>query len=199
MSEAEETGGTVVELMLLEPEIVAWLEDYRPEDHGAGGRRAADRGMSRPNVYADGPWDMEAEKMQIRSLFVGLASGAKELGASMHELLPGSSGFNLHTHYAIEELFVVLAGRPTLRTPENEEQLEPGDVVCCPRGRDGMHTFANRTDRAGARARDLDRAVPRPGALPGAGQIRRGHAPSVRAGDGGRRPRSAGPVRAADR
>ena len=31
MSEPEETGGTVVELMLLEPEIVAWLEDYRPE------------------------------------------------------------------------------------------------------------------------------------------------------------------------
>jgi hypothetical protein len=30
MSESEETGGTVVELMLLEPEIVAWLEDYRP-------------------------------------------------------------------------------------------------------------------------------------------------------------------------
>ena len=31
MSEPEEKGGTVVELMLLEPEIVAWLEDYRPE------------------------------------------------------------------------------------------------------------------------------------------------------------------------
>ena len=31
MSEPEENGGTVVELMLLEPEIVAWLEDYRPQ------------------------------------------------------------------------------------------------------------------------------------------------------------------------
>lgn len=31
MSEPEKAGGTVVELMLLEPEIVAWLEDYRPE------------------------------------------------------------------------------------------------------------------------------------------------------------------------
>jgi len=31
MSEHEEPGGTVVELMLREPEIVAWLEDYRPE------------------------------------------------------------------------------------------------------------------------------------------------------------------------
>jgi len=31
MSEHEESGGTVVELLLREPEIVAWLEDYRPD------------------------------------------------------------------------------------------------------------------------------------------------------------------------
>lgn len=36
MSEPEESGGTVVELMLLEPEIVAWLEDYRPQPRQAG-------------------------------------------------------------------------------------------------------------------------------------------------------------------
>ena len=29
MSEREEQGGTVVELMLREPEIVAWLDDRR--------------------------------------------------------------------------------------------------------------------------------------------------------------------------
>jgi hypothetical protein len=29
MSEREETGGTVVELLLREPEIVAWLDDRR--------------------------------------------------------------------------------------------------------------------------------------------------------------------------
>ena len=27
---SEQTEGTVVELLLREPEIVAWLEDYRP-------------------------------------------------------------------------------------------------------------------------------------------------------------------------
>ena len=31
MSEREE-GGTVVELLLREPEIVAWLDDYRADD-----------------------------------------------------------------------------------------------------------------------------------------------------------------------
>ena len=102
--------------------------------------------MSRPNVYADGPYDMEAETMRIRSLFVAKAAGAKELGASVHELLPGSTGFHLHAHYGMEELFVVLGGRPTLRTGAGEEQLEPGDVVSMPRGLEGLHTFANRTD-----------------------------------------------------
>lgn len=31
MSDRKDSGATVVELMLREPEIVAWLEDYRPE------------------------------------------------------------------------------------------------------------------------------------------------------------------------
>ena len=36
MSEHEEARGNVVELLLREPEIVAWLEDYRPEPDEAG-------------------------------------------------------------------------------------------------------------------------------------------------------------------
>jgi len=31
MNEEEERRGSVVELLLREPEIVAWLEDYRPQ------------------------------------------------------------------------------------------------------------------------------------------------------------------------
>jgi uncharacterized cupin superfamily protein len=102
--------------------------------------------MSRPNVFAEGSWDRESQQMKIRSQFVGKAAGAKELGASVHELLPGSTGFNLHAHYGMEELFVVLSGTPTLRTADSEEQLAPGDVVSCPRGIEGLHTFTNPTE-----------------------------------------------------
>ena len=102
--------------------------------------------MSRLNVYADEPWDVRAEKMRIRSRLLALPLGAEELGASLHELEPGSTGFNLHAHYGMEELFVVLSGRPTLRTGSGEEQLEPGDVVFCPRGPEGLHTFTNPTE-----------------------------------------------------
>lgn len=57
--------------------------------------------MSRPNVFADGPWDVHEEEMQINGQLVGKAAGAKELGMSVYDLLPGSSGFNLHFHNGI--------------------------------------------------------------------------------------------------
>jgi len=102
--------------------------------------------MSRLNVYADEPWDGTAEKMRIRTRFLGIPLGAKELGASVHELLPGSTGFHLHAHYGMEELFFVLSGTPTLRTGAGAEPLSPGDAVFCPRGLDGLHTFTNPTE-----------------------------------------------------
>jgi uncharacterized cupin superfamily protein len=97
-------------------------------------------------VFDDERWDREAEQMQVRSRFVGKHAGAERLGASVHELQPGARGFNLHAHYGMEELFVVLSGRPTLRDGTTEEELSPGDVVSCLPGLRGLHTFVNRTD-----------------------------------------------------
>jgi uncharacterized cupin superfamily protein len=37
-------------------------------------------------------------------------------------------------------------GRPTLRTPEGERDLDEGDVVAFPRGDAGLHQVSNRTD-----------------------------------------------------
>jgi uncharacterized cupin superfamily protein len=103
--------------------------------------------VSRENVFDDdGSWDIDAEKMQVRGRMVGKRSGTEALGMTVYELAPGASGFNLHAHYGMEELFVVLAGTPTLRTGDGEEQLQPGEVVSCLPGLRGLHTFANRSD-----------------------------------------------------
>jgi uncharacterized cupin superfamily protein len=103
--------------------------------------------MSTPNVFRDGDWDMEREQMGVRGRSVAKPAGANELAATLYELAPGASGFHLHAHYGLEELFVVLEGTPTLRTHEADRDLKRGDVVACPRGRDGTHTFANRSDQ----------------------------------------------------
>jgi uncharacterized cupin superfamily protein len=97
----------------------------------------------RPNILADEPWEFVAEKMGVRGRQVAEPAGARDLGATIYEYEPGASGFNLHAHYSFEELFVVLQGQPTLRTADGERPLAAGEVIACPRGRDGMHTFAN--------------------------------------------------------
>src|ERR1019366_3158178 len=101
--------------------------------------------MTRPNVF-DGDFVIEREEMGVRGQPVARPAGAREIGGTVYELAPGASGFNLHAHYGNEELFVVLRGRPTLRTATDEEELAPGDVVACPRGREGTHTIANRSE-----------------------------------------------------
>jgi uncharacterized cupin superfamily protein len=102
--------------------------------------------MRRLNFLQDEPWDEVDEEDLQRVRWFGHPFGADILGASLRELLPGSSGGWLHMHYGVEEMFFILSGTPTLRTAEGEEQLSPGDVVYFPEGPDGLHTFSNPTD-----------------------------------------------------
>ena len=71
--------------------------------------------------------------------------GGPLLGASLYELQRGNFVI-YHAHHGSEELLLVLRGRPTLRTPEGERQLEEGDVVHFPTGPDGAHGLRNDTD-----------------------------------------------------
>lgn len=97
----------------------------------------------RPNVFAE---RFSVERGGLRGEGVARAAGAEQLGGTLYELAPGHEGIPLHIHHGMEELAVVLAGHPTLRTLNGESVLEPGDVVAFPRGRRGAHTLANRTD-----------------------------------------------------
>jgi uncharacterized cupin superfamily protein len=76
---------------------------------------------------------------------LGDQAGSERLGASLYELEPGSAPFPLHYHHSNEELLVVVAGRPSLRTPNSERELEPGDVVAFPVGERGAHQVVNRS------------------------------------------------------
>jgi uncharacterized cupin superfamily protein len=71
-----------------------------------------------------------------------------QLRSAVWELDPGNASGQYHVHHATEELLVVLRGRPTLRTPDGERQLEEGDVVHFPSGPAGAHQIVNRSDEA---------------------------------------------------
>jgi uncharacterized cupin superfamily protein len=77
---------------------------------------------------------------------VGGQLGATDTGASLYELPPGQAICPYHYEYGEEEWVLALQGRPSVRTPEGTEQLEPLDMVFFPKGPDGAHQVRNDSD-----------------------------------------------------
>jgi uncharacterized cupin superfamily protein len=102
--------------------------------------------MTRQSLFS-GLWDGERDTEGMRRRVFWRPDGAR-LGATLYELAPGAPESRMHMHFGAEEMFFVLRGRPVLRTPHGTETLEPGDVVFCPEGRAGLHTFGNPGDTA---------------------------------------------------
>jgi uncharacterized cupin superfamily protein len=90
--------------------------------------------------------DQDPEGYRAGMARFGPSIGAVKLGASIYELPPGQSICPYHYEYPEEEWLIVLEGRPTLRHPQGEDELEQGDVVCFPEGPEGAHKVTNRTD-----------------------------------------------------
>ncbi len=77
---------------------------------------------------------------------IGRQLGSQKLGVSLFEVPPGEAAYPYHFHLAEEEVIVVLAGRPSLRTPEGWRELEEGAVMSFLVGEGGAHQLVNRTD-----------------------------------------------------
>ncbi len=72
--------------------------------------------------------------------------GAELLGCGLYDVPPDGRIWPYHWHAGNEEWLVVVAGRPTLRTPAGERELAPGDVVNFPEGEAGAHDVSNRSN-----------------------------------------------------
>jgi uncharacterized cupin superfamily protein len=103
-------------------------------------------GESMANLY-EPEFDVDQDRPPYvwRRARLGRQAGARRLGASLFELPPGGETFPLHVHLHNEELLVVVAGAPTLRTLDGTRALAPGEVVAFPAGRDGAHHLRNDT------------------------------------------------------
>jgi uncharacterized cupin superfamily protein len=99
------------------------------------------------NIHGD-EWDSQSEREGYghRAVAIGRRIGGELLGASLYELPPGEGSWPYHWETVSEEWLLVVAGRPTLRTPEGERELREGDVVAFPRGERGAHAVENRAD-----------------------------------------------------
>jgi uncharacterized cupin superfamily protein len=96
------------------------------------------------NVWSD-DWDEAEDWSGGGAKSRRLVPGGPFLGASVYELDPEKWAI-YHAHHGSDELLVVLRGRPTLRTPAGERQLDEGEVVGVPPGPEGAHGLRNDTD-----------------------------------------------------
>src|SRR4051812_50176877 len=74
--------------------------------------------------------------------------GATQLGATVYELPPGQSVCPYH-YESKEEWLIVLAGELTVRTPEGETVLAPGDATVFGAGPAGAPPAGNKKPGAG--------------------------------------------------
>ena len=100
------------------------------------------------NVF-EPEWDdsLDREGFRHRGAEIGRQAGCERLGASLYELPPDQAICPYHVHLANEELMIVIAGHPSVRTPAGWRELTPGEVVSFPIGERGTHQVANWSDQ----------------------------------------------------
>jgi uncharacterized cupin superfamily protein len=91
-------------------------------------------------------WHDGHEPFGDQTAEVGRLLGADKLGYSVARLRRGDHYCPFHWHTAEEELFVVLAGTPALRTPRGTFALRSGDIVAFPTNAGGAHRLFNDAD-----------------------------------------------------
>jgi uncharacterized cupin superfamily protein len=69
--------------------------------------------------------------------------GAGLTGLSVYEVEPGQATWPYHFELIEEEWLLVIEGELTVRTPEGEQTLRAGDIVCFPPGAAGAHAARN--------------------------------------------------------
>lgn len=98
--------------------------------------------------------DLELERREARlpefvwhtSRRLAKLAGSKYLQLDVRSLDPGRFSFPYHFHRAAEELFVILSGEATLRSPEGFRKVAPDDAVFFEEGPMGAHQLYNHGD-----------------------------------------------------
>jgi len=104
--------------------------------------------LSRANVFSDDcKYDADdADGYRSGVASAGEAAGGRALSVKVFELPPGQSVCPYHYEYE-EEWLVVLDGSVLLRSPEGEEIVVCGAIVCFSPGPAGAHKVTSASDQ----------------------------------------------------
>lgn len=66
-----------------------------------------------------------------------------KLSVCFYTLQPGKANYPYHYHTGSEEVFYIISGQGTLKTPEGEKAVSEGDVIVLPANENGAHMLIN--------------------------------------------------------
>ena len=69
-----------------------------------------------------------------------------KLYVTLYTLMPGKTNYPYHYHSGMEEVFYIISGTGTLRTPDGEKTVKEGDVIVFPANANGAHQLTNTSD-----------------------------------------------------
>ena len=73
-------------------------------------------------------------------------SGDGKLSVNFYTLQPGKSNYPYHQHTGNEEVFYIIAGTATLKTPKGDIEVAEGDVIVMPTNEHGAHMLTNNSN-----------------------------------------------------
>jgi uncharacterized cupin superfamily protein len=82
----------------------------------------------------------EFQKSEITSPF---RCGEGKLSVNFYSLQPGKSNYPYHQHTGNEEVFYIISGAATLKTPTGNIEVSVGDIIVMPPNENGAHMLAN--------------------------------------------------------
>lgn len=99
-------------------------------------------------------------------------NGEGKLTINFYTLQPGKSNYPYHQHFGREEVFYIISGTATLKTPKGEIDVSEGDVIVIPPNENGAHMLTN-TSNEPVRYLDIDtQASPDVILYPDSGNVR---------------------------
>jgi len=63
-----------------------------------------------------------------------------------YDIPPGKAGYPYHYHTANTEVFYIISGSGTVKTPEGRKDIAAGDVIVCPPNAKGAHQIINTSE-----------------------------------------------------
>jgi uncharacterized cupin superfamily protein len=97
--------------------------------------------------------------------------GGDQIGTTLYELPKGEAICPYHYEYPEEEWLFVVSGTPSVRHPDGEDVLAPGDILCFPSGPSGAHQILNRAEETARVMMVSTRQTPAMSFYPDSGKV----------------------------